>query len=230
MAATLTPRPTPDGLAGLHTLADLVERLGDIPLDRVRLRPPPGTATERDLTALDAHENQACELVDGVLVEKAMGALESLLAMALGDYLRAFVRPRRLGFVLGPDGTLRLFPGLVRIPDVSFVSWQRAGDRRPPKDPIPDLAPDLAVEILSQGNTPKEMARKRQEYFAAGVRLLWIVDPGARTVTVFTGPDRSQTLDTTQTLDGGDVLPGFHLALSDFFAELDADEPGPNRG
>jgi Uma2 family endonuclease len=75
--------------------------------------------------------------------------------------------------------------------------------------------------VLSQGNTDEEMKRKRDEYFAAGVRLVWLVDPEARTVTVYIAPDQSKLLMQEQTLDGGDVLPGFALALKDLFAELD---------
>jgi Uma2 family endonuclease len=116
---------------------------------------------------------------------------------------------------------MRLFPGLVRIPDVAFASWDRFPERRVPSVPIPDLAPDLAVEVLSQSNTADEMARKRREHFAAGVRLVWMIDPRTRTATVFTGPDQSTALDESQALDGGDVLPGFLLPLRELFAELD---------
>jgi hypothetical protein len=82
------------------------------------------------------------------------------------------------------------------------------------------LVPDLAVEVLSPSNTEAEMARKRQEYFAAGVRLVWMVDPDARTVTVYTAPDQSTVLGEVDTLSGDPVLPGFTLPLRDLFAEL----------
>ncbi len=101
-----------------RTVAELLHRLGDIPPDRVRLVPAPGKATERDLLKPD---NKLCELVDGVLVEKAMGYDESLLAVELAMYLAAFVKQHRLGEVTGADGTMRLMPGLVRIPDVAFT-------------------------------------------------------------------------------------------------------------
>jgi Uma2 family endonuclease len=217
--ATLAP-PT------YETVADLLEQLGDIPPQRIRLRPLPGTATEQDVLAIGNRENRLCELVDGVLVEKAMGFRESLLACALIEILRAFVTPRNLGLVSGEAGTVRLFPGLVRIPDVAFVSWDRLPERRIPTAPIPDLVPDLAVEVLSESNTAAEMARKRREYFEAGVRLVWQVDPSRRTVTVYTGPEEATELDETQTLDGGAVLSGFALPLRDLFAELDRQGQG----
>ena len=90
---------------------------------------------------------------------------------------------------------LRLFPGLVRIPDVAFASWDCFPEGRLPDDPIPELAPDLVVEVLSRSNTPREMRRKLREYFAAGVRLAWMVDLEQRTVTVHTGVDACVVFD-----------------------------------
>ena len=205
-----------------ETLADLLDRLGHVPAGRIRFRPPLGTATEADvLAALEAPRKRLCELVDGVLVEKAMGFGESVLALFLAELLNAFVRPRNLGLVSGPDGILRLGAGNVRIPDVAFTSWDRLPGRRRPAAPIPDLAPDLAVEVLSPSNTAAEMARKRAEYFAAGVQLVWEVDPRARAVRVYTTPDRMTELRDTDVLSGGAVLPGFGLVVRDLFAELD---------
>lgn len=205
----------------IRTLADLLERLGRVPLDRIRFHPPPGTATERDVLEIAAREGRLCELVDGVLVEKPMGYGESILAGVVLHMLRTFVVPRNLGHVTGEQGMLRLFPGLVRIPDVAFASWDRFPQRRWTGEPIPDLVPDLAVEVLSESNTPAEMSIKVGEYFSAGARLVWLVDPGSRTVTVFTAADHSVTLHEQQDLDGAAVLPGFTLSLRDLFAELD---------
>ena len=205
----------------LRTLADKLARLGDIPPDRVRLTPPPGTATEADLLAASASDNTIYELVDGTLVEKAVGYAESCLTGAIGSFLRAFVVPRRLGKVSGPDGMLRLFPGLVRAPDVAFVSWDRFPNRRMTRAAIPGLVPDLAVEVLSRSNTPAEMKRKRGEYARAGVRLIWIVDPVARAVHVFAPRRKPVVVWAGDTLDGGKVLRGFALPLDELFAELD---------
>ena len=208
-------------IAAIETLADLLEHLGGIAPERVRFRPAPGTATEEDVLAIHDREGRLYELVHGVLVEKAVGLRESLLAIALASLLRGFVRPRNLGLVTGADGMMRLLPGLVRIPDVAFISWERLPNRRVPIEPLPDLAPDLAVEVLSVGNIPGEMARKRQEYFSAGVHVVWQVDPRTRTVEVFTAPDQSAVLHETHMLEGGTVLPGFTLPLQELFAELD---------
>jgi Uma2 family endonuclease len=215
MSAALSADP-------IDNLAELVERLGGIPLERIRFHPPPGTATEDDvIAALEAPRKRLCELIDGVLVEKPMGYSESLLAALLIEVLNAFVRPRNLGLVTAPDGTMRLWAGRVRMPDVAFTSWDRMPGRRRPAKPIPDLAPDLAVEILSGSNTPAEMRLKRQDYFTAGAQLVWEVDPEARTVSVYTALEDPTVLTESDTLDGGAVLPGFALPLRDLFGELD---------
>jgi len=216
------PMPPLQPTNPIATLADLQDLLGHVPLDRIRFHPPPGTATEADvLKASHGFSGQFCELVEGVLVEKAMGYRESRLAMVLGYFLEGFLRTHDWGLVTGAQGTVRLFPGLVRIPDVAFTTWGRLPNRRLPDEPIPQLAPDLAVEILSRGNTAPEMQRKRQEYFTAGVRLVWEVDPDARTVSVYTAADAMTILTQTDVLGGGDVLPGFTLPLAQLFAELD---------
>jgi Uma2 family endonuclease len=217
MSATLMP-PEIDQA---ESLADLLDRLGNVPLKRIRYRPYPGTATENDLLAARVHGKPLCELIEGVLVEKAMGMPESYLASLLVYALNGFILPRNSGMVSGADGMMRLWPGRVRIPDVAFISWDRLPGRRIPQQPVPTVAADLAVEVLSEGNTAAEMALKREDYFRAGVRLVWEIDPVAPTVRVFTSGNDFRLLTEADTLDGGDVLPGFTLSLREFFAGLD---------
>ena len=202
----------------VRTVGELLRRLGDLPADRVRFTPVPGTATVEDLLRA---ENNGCELVEGTLVEKGMGLRESLLAAYLSALLGPVVRGQNLGILSGPDGTYELIAGLVRLPDLAFVSWNRLPGRRLPDEPVPNVVPDLAAEVLSASNTLGEMARKRSEYFKAGVRLVWEIDPRARTVRVYTSETIYTDLSATDTLDGGTVLPGFTLPLVDLFAELD---------
>ncbi|MCL4201462.1 MAG: Uma2 family endonuclease [Pirellulaceae bacterium] len=209
--------------SGPENLAELLDRLGGIPPERVRLHPPPGTATEADvLLALEAPRKRICELINGVLVEKAMGYSESVLASLVIEFLNAFVRSRNLGLVTAPDGTVRLWAGRVRIPDVAFFSWDRMPGRRRPPDPIPTLSPDLAIEVLSRSNTSSEMRAKRTDYFSVGVRLVWEIDPETRTVLVYSRADEAdEVLAEADVLEGGTVLPGFRLPLRELFAELE---------
>jgi Uma2 family endonuclease len=210
----------------VRTVADLLACLGDVPAERVLIDPALGTATEQDVIAVEAQTGRLCELVDGVLVEKAVGYDESRLAVELMLFLGEYLRHNDLGALAGEAGTLRLRPGLVRIPDVSFVVWQRMPPPDAPRKAIPDLAPDLAVEVLSESNTPKEMQRKLREYFDAGASLVWYIDGRARTVTVYTAPDQFTVLDESATLDGGDLLPGFALPLRELFARASRRGPG----
>jgi Uma2 family endonuclease len=202
------------------SVGDLLEHFGGISPQRIRLRPAPGTATERDLLDIHVHEDRLYELVDGVLVEKVMGYEEACLALLLGRLLGNFVEEHDLGLVAGADGGLRLMPGLVRIPDISFISWRQLPNKEIPTDPIPELAPDLAVEVLSETNTREEMQRKLKDYFLAGVQLVWYVDPDDRSVSVYTAPDQSTRLREGRTLDGGAVLPGFAVPVRQLFARV----------
>jgi Uma2 family endonuclease len=202
------------------TAVRLAQRFGPIPLSRIRTIPPPGLATEDDVVEIHDREDRLCELVDGVLVEKTMGAYESMLAMEIGRLLKNWVKPRKLGTVLGADGLLRLAPGLVRIPDVAFLSMAKFRNGRFPKGAIAPLAPDLAVEVLSASNTKLEMNEKLHDYFTHGARLVWYVDPESRTVEIFTSTIAKRALAEKDTLDGGEVLPGFQLSIQELFAEL----------
>jgi Uma2 family endonuclease len=213
---------TSPGMAtGDWTVADLLAHFGPIAHRRIRQDPPPGRATEQDVLDIHDREKRLYELVDGVLVEKAMGIQESFLAVLLARLLGDFVDRHDLGFVLGADGMARLAPGLVRIPDVSFVSWRRVPNRRIPRVAMLGFAPDLAVEVLSPSNTPQEMTRKLHDYFGAGVRQVWYVDPVNRTVQVFTAGDQSTLVPEGHHLTGDPVLPGFVLSLHDLFAQLE---------
>ena len=204
-----------------ETVADLIAQLGDIPPSRIRLHPAPGTATEEDVLRLEAApDKRLCELIDGVLVEKAMGLPESLLASYFIEFMGAFVRKHKLGKVFSSDGVLRILPTQIRIPDVSFISWGRLPGRRVPKVQVPHLAPDLVIEVLSPGNTNKEMERKRSDYFEAGVLECWEVLIPTREIVQYLADGSITRFDETATLTTA-LLPGFELSVAELFAELD---------
>ncbi len=154
------------------TVADLQDHLDGIPAHRIRLRPWPGTATVQDVVRMDDHHDRLCELIDGVLVEKAMGFEASWIAANLLFLLGQFLQQHPLGIVTGADGLIQLLPHQVRIPDVAYFVWEQFPNRRLPREAVPHIVPDLAVEILSRNNTPTEMHRKLREYVQAGVRLV----------------------------------------------------------
>lgn len=203
-------------------LQQLVDSLGGIPASRILFDPPPGTATVRDVIRhVDGDDRRLVELVNGTLVEKAMGAKEGFLASFLGRMVGNFSDANGdLGVVIGADGTLKILPGMVRLPDMSFIVWDKFPDRKLHSAAVPALVPDIAAEVVSKGNTKAEMVRKIGEYFTAGVRLVWLVFPKSRTVRVYTSPKAVAVLTEADTLTGGDVLPGFELPLTKLFEKL----------
>ena len=204
--------------------SDILAELGGIPAKRVLREPKPGRATIDDLMKTNSNGG-LCELVDGTLVEKAMGWRESLIAAVLIEALGAFARQHNLGLVSGADGFVQILNSVVRGPDVAFVSWERLPDGEVPETPIPSVVPDLVVEVISVSNTLTEMSRKRREYFYAGVRIVWMVDPRERSVAVYTSINDYEILDENQVLTAGEVLPGLQINLAEVFGELDRKPP-----
>ena len=204
-----------------ETVADLIEQLGGIPAYRIRLKPMPGTATEEDVVRwLDGPNKRMFELIDGTLVEKAVGAKEALLALFVGARLLEWCEENDAGVAIGPDGPFRLRLGLVRYPDISFISWDRLPGGEFPEDPVCQVVPEFAAEVLSASNTPAEIERKLDHYFEAGVRLAWVIDPELRTATIYTSRNRRREVTLEGELTGGKVLPGFRVAMRDLFGAL----------
>jgi Uma2 family endonuclease len=175
--------------------------------------PPAALMTAEEL--LHAHlPNQRSELVRGVLrVREPAGFLHGRVAMNLGAELRAHAKQTAAGVVLAAETGFKLFtdPDTVRAPDVAFV----AKGREPPPDArgFADLAPDLAVEVLSLDDRPGEVLAKVADWLAAGTRLVWVVDPQRRVARVYR-MDGSETIVTADgALDGEDVLRGFSCPL-----------------
>jgi Uma2 family endonuclease len=219
MSTTLDePLATTTSFPAEWTLADLQEFLGNVPARRIRLFPHPGTATEEDALRIHDHEGRLCELVDGILVEKDMASFESFIAALLVQMINNYLDQHRLGIVLTEGGPLRILPKRTRMPDVSFIRWERFPNQKIPlHQRVFQVVPDLAVEILSEGNTAAEMGLKLDEYRRAGVRLIWYIDPRSRRATVYTSDGREETIDENGALDGGDVLPGFEVRLRELF-------------
>ncbi len=200
------------------SLADMLHRLGDVPLERILAQPAPGTATPSDVLSLcDGEPKRLCELVDGVLVEKAMGHRESRLAVELILLLGSYLKVHNIGVLTCADGPYSLEDDQIRFPDVAFISWDNIPPDADPATPMPDWVPSLAVEVISVGNTRGEMTRKLKDYFTAGVELVWYVYPKEKIVRVYTSEEDCQTLTEDDSMDGGSVLPGFQLSVRQLF-------------
>lgn len=178
------------------------------------------------VTAVEFLEHPAAlgpsELVRGdVRVMTAASAAHGIVAGAIFAALNAFVEAHSLG-VCFPDNTGFHLPGLgetVRSPDASFVEASKLPPNGIGAGWVP-AAPDLVVEVISPNETASELEARLRDYFAAGTRLAWIIDPASRAVSVRGGADGERFLSVTDLLDGGDVLPGFSLRVEKLFARL----------
>lgn len=174
--------------------------------------------TAEDLWAMPGDE--PWELWDGELRtvpssgEEASGVAAQVL-VSLGIYLRA----NKMGHVTGADGTYILLrdPDTVVVPDVAFVRWDSRPEGQSRSAKYGPVRPDLAVEVQSPSDEPKDMAEKRRLYARAGVRLLWWVDPETRTVAIYRFGELAEVLSEGDTLDGGDVLPSLRIAVAEIF-------------
>ena len=169
-------------------------------------------ATEADLLAQPEDGNKY-ELVDGEIRVSPGGTRHSHVGAQIVGRLLAFVNQRRLGFVFGSDIGYRLPGGNVRSPDASYVSAGRFPQDRLP-DEFADLAPDLAIEVVSPGDRARHVLDKVGEYLEAGTRLVWVIDPRKGKATAHRSLSDVRTLGPDDLLDGEDVLPGFSCPLA----------------
>ncbi|MBI1830265.1 MAG: Uma2 family endonuclease [Planctomycetes bacterium] len=219
MATATLKRPRKARPHDPQNLAELLERLGNVPLERVRFGPSFGFATEQDVRALlESDDKRICELIDGVLVEKPMGLKESILGSFIVHQIWSYLDLHDRGIAFNPDAPIRVRPGRIRFPDTGFISWERLPNEELPETWFLDVMAELAVEVLSKSNTPKEMELKLDDYFKSGVKLVWCVDPKTQTITVYTARHTKKVLTLDDTLDGGKVLPGFSLPLKTLFS------------
>jgi Uma2 family endonuclease len=177
--------------------------------------------TAEEYMALPDPLDTRFELVKGELVEVGFAtAVHSWIIGTIYQLLFAFVRERNLGYVFG-DGAGYVTtrdPDTVRGPDVSFVARGRLPTPGVPDGPWP-FAPDLAVEMPSPSDRAGKVRAKALEYLAGGSRLVWIVRPSRRSVTVYTADGTVREFGAEDELDGEDVLPGFRVRVADLFAE-----------
>ena len=175
--------------------------------------------TAKDLWEMPEVPGKRFELVRGELVEMpGAGGVRTVVARLLFRLLDVFVTERALGEVFQDGFGYEILhdPDVVRVPDVSFVSRERV-----PADGIPvgfwPFAPDLAVKVVSPSDRAEDVNAKVLEYLEGGVRLVRILWPRTRTVTVFGAGGSVQLLGPEDDLEGGEVLPGFRVRVGDLF-------------
>lgn len=180
-------------------------------------------ATTRFMTADELAELTGptrYELLRGELIEMSpTGFTHSNVVYRIGRLVGNYVYDHELGDLTTADGGFRLQtdPDTVFAPDFAFVR----GDRLPPpeeRDGFLPLAPDLVVEVLSTSDRPGQVATKINTYLVLGVRVVWLVDPAERSVTVYAPEQLPHTVAVDDTLGGGDILPGFQVRVAEFFA------------
>jgi len=167
---------------------------------------------------LQAGDIGRCELLRGELTRMIPpGCEHGRIAMNLGASIATHVRAHDLGAVFAAETGFLLArnPDTVRAPDVAFVLASRLPG--PQRGYFPG-APDLAVEVLSPDDRPGYVREKVAEWLEAGTRAVWVVDPRTRAVTVHEPDKQPSVLDDTDIVHGGDLLPGFELAVADVFA------------
>ncbi|HKG90661.1 MAG TPA: Uma2 family endonuclease [Gemmatimonadaceae bacterium] len=186
------------------------------------IHPSPGTRmTADDLIKLPDGE-KFYELVRGVLrVSEPAGGRHGFVAGRIFARLSTYVEEHDLGIAF-PDNTgffIARDPDTVRAPDASFVSKARLSAEEIGAEFI-DLAPDLAVEVVSPGDRVSEINEKVADYWRVGVRAVWIVDPATRTITVQAPDGSARVLREGDVLDGGGVVPGFRWEVAAVFGRV----------
>lgn len=170
---------------------------------------------------LEMPENRWCELVEGELKPMSPpccrhAEMVALLAQILGPY----VRRHKLGTVLAgdPGFIVARDPDTVLGPDVGFISAERLA-AEPLGDGFREGAPDLAIEVISPSQAPREVHEKALAWLDAGAALVWVVNPAARTVTVYRSRTDAATLSAADELDGAPLLPGFRCPVAHLFPD-----------
>jgi len=173
--------------------------------------------TAKELIA--AHGLDRCELIRGELVMMTPAGFEHgrIVARVCGR-LQQFVEAAELGVVTGAETGFQIGhdPDTVRAPDAAFVQARRI------PSPLPhgffQGPPDLAVEVLSPSDRAGEVLTKVQNWLDSGCRAVWLIDPANRKVSVYHAHEQTVTWSVANSLDGGDVLPGFQLSVAELFA------------
>ena len=173
--------------------------------------------TADELLLMPKGQGKRYELVRGKIIERpASGDAKAVAVAMIATVLSSFVGQRRYGVVAGgdPGYLLETNPDTVRAPDVAWIAPGRITDGAAG---YPDMAPDLAVEVQSHYATAPELRRKAEMWLSFGVRQVWNADPDYTTITIYRPDVAPVTLGEDDTIDGGDLLPGFTAPVWSLF-------------
>ena len=147
------------------------------------------------------------------------GFEHGICAAEIGSRLNVHVKTHKLGYICGAETGFRIAqnPDTVRAPDAAFVC-QASIERQGIVKGYWEGAPDLAIEVISPGDTYAEVAEKVDEWLTAGCRMVWVINPRRETVEIYRPNTDFTILRGTDTLDGGDVVEGFQCQVQDIFA------------
>ncbi|MBI4328190.1 MAG: Uma2 family endonuclease [Chloroflexi bacterium] len=172
--------------------------------------------TDNELMSLP-NDGRKYELIEGELLMSPVGMTHSLICVELVALLTRFVQRKKIGAVFDSSMGFRLSRRLLLSPDVSYVSKARLKEIMVAPEKFLYGAPDLAVEVFSPSDTLDIIERKLDQYFHYGTRLAWVVDPQRRTVSVHALDAVTKLSRSSDTLGGGEVLPGFKCKLGRIF-------------
>ena len=178
---------------------------------------PTKLVTAAELLAMPRGYGTDYELIRGVLVEKPFSDHQCGAVIAtLGTVLNLFVGRHNYGHAVAgnPGYHLEINPDTVRAPD---VAWTAPGRIPPGTWGYPNLAPDLTVEVKSVRKSNPEMRRKAEMWLSFGTRQVWVADPDQTTITRYTPGAAPVVLTEDDTIDGGDLLPGFTAPVWSLF-------------
>ena len=163
---------------------------------------------------LPENRDRIFELIDGEIVEKMPSFTPSRIAGRISHRINGYLDDHDIGYVTGADGGYVMPDGDVLIPDVGFILKSRLTEEPDREAPVP---PDLAVEVKSPTDRKRTLRRKAERYLELGTPMVWLVFPDEQIVEVYLRDEDVKTIGIDGTLDGGEILPSFSLAVSEIF-------------
>jgi Uma2 family endonuclease len=156
------------------------------------------------------------ELVDGEIVVGPTGFRHATIVAKIVHMIGSFLERNPIGEVCADNLGIKLPNGNLRSPDITFVRNEKIPTGTL-ADAFADFIPDLAVEVVSPQDSPREVGQKIGEFLECGVPVVWLVDPARETVTVYRSLSQAETFTIKDTMTAEPSLPGFSCAVSRFF-------------